>query len=144
MTTTDSYANNKKITHTKMKNLVNSVRLVGRAGANAAVNILNNGVKVARVNLATRERVLAEDGLYKNETFWYPVVLWGKQAEIAEKFISKGQQMIVEGRLHNKKFVGRDGKNKYITEIVVSSVLLPGAKEKIDDTVQVDSMKTAS
>jgi single-strand DNA-binding protein len=111
-----------------MNSLRNSVRLIGNLGAMPDVKEIENGSKVARINLATNESYKNANGEKITETCWHNLVAWGKTAELAEKFLEKGSEVAIEGKLTNRSYSGKDGEKKYITEIVVNELLLLGKK----------------
>jgi single-strand DNA-binding protein len=111
-----------------MSNLRNSVRLSGFLGGAPEVRTTGTGKQVARVNLAINETRKNEQGDRVKETQWHQLVLWEKQAEIAEKYLFKGSEVSIEGRLVNRSYTDKDGIRRYITGIVVSEIMLPGKK----------------
>lgn len=112
-----------------MKNLRNSVQLIGNLGMNPEVKTLDSGSTVAKFSIATSDRYKNKKGEQMEDTTWHNVVAWGKTAEIAEKFLKKGAQVAVEGKLTNRNYEAKDGTKRYITEILVNEILLLGAKE---------------
>jgi single-strand DNA-binding protein len=68
------------------------------------------------------------------ETHWHQLVLWNKQAEIAEKYLDKGSQIAIEGRLANRFYTDKDGAKHYVTEVVVSELMLLGKRRIKDDS----------
>ena len=112
-----------------MKSLRNSVRLVGHLGANPDVRETTNGKKMARFSLATNETYKKATGEQVTETYWHNLIAWGKTAEIAEKYLNKGQEISVEGKLTSRSYEDKEGIKKYITEIVVNELLMTGKKE---------------
>ncbi len=111
-----------------MNNLRNSVRLIGNLGAAPDVKNLDKGSKVARINLATNENYKNAAGEKVTETCWHNLVIWGKNADIAEKYLDKGSEIAIEGKLTSRSYNNKDGEKKYITEIVVNEILLLGKK----------------
>jgi single-strand DNA-binding protein len=85
--------------------------------------------KIARLSLAIHENWKNEAGERVRETQWHQLVLWEKQAEIAEKFLVKGSEISIEGRLNNRSYTDKDGIKRYVTEVVVSEIQLPGKKQ---------------
>ena len=112
-----------------MKNLRNSVQLIGNLGMNPEVKTLDNGATVAKFSIATTEKYKNNKGEQVNDTTWHNLVAWGKTAEIAEKYLSKGSQIAVEGKLVNKSYEAKDGTKRYVTEILVNEILMLGAKK---------------
>lgn len=107
-----------------MNNLRNSVRLIGNLGAAPEVKILEKGNKVARINMATNETYTNAQGEKVTETNWHNLVAWGKTAEIAEKYLAKGSEVAIEGKLTSRSYNDKDGVKKYITEVVVHEILM--------------------
>lgn len=103
-----------------MNNLSNSVRLTGRLGAAPQVKMLDEEKKVAKISLATN--YYRGDG--KSETHWHQLVLWNKQADLAEKYLDKGSQVAIAGRLANRYYTDQDGARHQVTEVVVNEIML--------------------
>ena len=109
-----------------MNNLSNSVRLTGRLGAAPEMKELENEKKVAKISLATNYYRKNGKGETVQETHWHQLILWNRQAEIAEKCLDKGSQIAIEGRLANRFYTDKDGSRHFVTEVVVSEVMLLG------------------
>ncbi len=107
-----------------MKSLSNSVNLIGNLGMDPEVKEMSNGNKMARFSLATSDTYKNQKGEKVTETQWHNLVIWGKVADVAEKFLKKGNQIAVEGKLVNRSWDDKDGHKKYITEIVVNDMLM--------------------
>jgi single-strand DNA-binding protein len=107
-----------------MNNLRNSVRLIGNLGAAPEVKNLEKGNKVAKLSLATNETYTNQKGEKVTETQWHNLVVWGKTAEIAEKYLTKGSEVAIEGKLTSRSYTDKEGVKKYITEIVVNDFLM--------------------
>jgi len=107
-----------------MKSLSNSVNLIGNLGMDPEVKEMSNGNKMARFSLATSDTYKNQKGEKVTETQWHNLVIWGKVADVAEKFLKKGNQIAVEGKLVNRSWDDKDGHKKYITEIVVNDLLM--------------------
>lgn len=112
-----------------MNNLRNSVRLIGRLGQNPDVKKMNTGRTLAKCSIATTEVYRTEAGEKKEETQWHNLVAWGKQAELFEKYVKKGNEIAVEGKLSTRSYEDKEGNKRYTTEIIVSEVLLLGGKK---------------
>lgn len=108
--------------------LKNKVQLIGNLGNAPEVKTLESGKKMARFSVATSENYRNAKGEKVTETQWHNLVAWGKLAEIAEKFLGKGKEVAIEGKLINRSYNDKDGNKKYITEIQVNELLLLGAK----------------
>jgi len=108
---------------------VNRVTLVGHLGADPDVQTLQSGQTVCKMSLATSESWKdKETGERKEKTEWHRLVAWGKQAELCAKYLAKGKQIFVEGKLQTRSYE-KDGVKRWSTEIVVSEVQFLGAKE---------------
>ena len=106
--------------------LKNKVQLIGNLGNNPEVKSLDGGKKVARFNVATSESYRNTKGEKITETQWHTLVAWGKVAEIAEKFLQKGSEVAIEGKLINRSYNDKEGNKKYITEVQVNEILMFG------------------
>jgi single-strand DNA-binding protein len=107
-----------------MNALRNKVQLIGRLGDKIDMKTLESGKVVGRVNIATNEVYRNAKGEKITETTWTNLVIWGKNAEILEKYTDKGSEIAVEGKLSNRSYTDKSGEKKYITEVVVNEVLL--------------------
>ena len=108
--------------------LKNKVQLIGNLGNAPEVKTTENGKKLARFSVATNESYRNASGEKVTETTWHNLVAWGKVAEIAEKYLVKGSEVALEGKLINRSYSDKDGNKKYITEVQVNELLLLGAK----------------
>jgi len=108
---------------------VNRVHIVGNAGKDPELRQLPSGDYVANISIATAERYKdKQSGEYKETTEWHRVAFFGKLAEIAGKYLKKGSQVYVEGRLKTRKFTDANGVEKYSTEIVAETMQMLGGK----------------
>jgi single-strand DNA-binding protein len=112
-------------------NGVNKVILVGHVGKDPEVRYLEGGVALARFPLATSESYKDKSGQKVEQTEWHNIVMWRGLAEIAEKFIRKGKQVYVEGRIKTRSW-GEEGNKKWITEIVVENFTFLGSNRTED------------
>src|SRR4051812_25219756 len=108
----------------------NKVQLIGNLGANPEVKTLQGGKKVANLSLATNESYKDAAGKKVQETQWHNLVAWNKTAEIAEKYLQKGSEIAIEGKLVNKSYTDKEGNKKYYTEVLVNEMLMLGSKKK--------------
>jgi single-strand DNA-binding protein len=108
--------------------LKNKVQLIGNLGSAPEVKTTENGKKLATFSIATSESYRNAKGEKVTDTQWHRVVAWGKVAEIAEKYLEKGKEVAIEGKLINRSYNDKDGNKKYITEVLVSELLLLGTK----------------
>jgi single-strand DNA-binding protein len=120
---------------------VNKVIIVGRLGADPELKSVGNGQSVARLNVATSEMWTGKDGQKQERTEWHRIVVWGKQAENCAKFLAKGRQVYVEGRLQTRSWEDTaTGQKKYATEIVANTVqFLGGGAERSTSTSSSDN-----
>ncbi len=111
---------------------VNKVILVGRLGRDPEMRTTNSGLAIANIRLATSERKKDQDGNWGEHTEWHTVSAFGKTAENAGRFLTKGRQIYVEGRLRTRKYQDRDGNDKWSTEVVADRVQFLGGKNDGD------------
>ncbi len=107
-----------------MKNLRNQVQLIGNIGNTPLLKETVNGKKYTTLSLATNNTYINKDGERIKDTQWHNVVMWGKQAEIAENYLIKGQEVCIEGKLNYRTYEDNDGKKINIHEIVASEFLM--------------------
>jgi single-strand DNA-binding protein len=109
---------------------VNKVILVGRLGADPEVKTVSGGNTVARLSVATSENWTDREGQRQERTEWHRVVVWGKLAELCGKYLAKGRQVYLEGRLQTRSWEDSQGQKKYTTEVIASTVqFLGGASQ---------------
>ena len=108
--------------------LKNKVQLIGNLGNAPEVKTTENGKKLARFSVATNESYRNASGEKVTETTWHNLVAWGKVAEIAEKYLNKGSEIAIEGKLINRSYTDKDGNKKYITEVQVNELLMLSSK----------------
>lgn len=107
-----------------MNAIKNKVQLIGNLGSAPEVKDLDNGNKVARFSLATSEYYVNKKGEKVNETQWHNIVIWGKLADVAGRYLQKGSQVVIEGKLSNRNYTNKEGAKKYFTEIVANEMLM--------------------
>lgn len=112
-----------------MSTLRNKVQLIGHVGQEPNITNLDNGKKVVRLSLATNEQYKNGQGEKQTDTNWHSLVAWGKTADIIEKYVTKGKEIAIEGKLTSRSYEGKDGVKRYVTEVVVSEILLLGNAE---------------
>ncbi len=106
---------------------INKVIVIGNLGANPEVRALPSGQNVANFSLATTERFTDRNGAKRERTDWHRIVAFGRLADTCERFLSKGRQVYVEGRLSTRQYEAKDGSGKrYRTEIVARQLRLLG------------------
>ena len=113
---------------TTMYALKNKVQLIGNLGNAPEVRNTESGKKLVRFSVATNETYRNAKGEKVTETQWHNLIAWGKVADIAEKYLDKGTEVVIEGKLVHHNYTDKEGNKKYVTEIQVSELLLLGAK----------------
>lgn len=105
---------------------VNKVILVGRLGADPELKTLESGTTVASIRLATTERFKDKNGNPQESTEWHNVVLWRGLADITGKYLKKGDQVYIEGKIKTRKWTDQNGVDRYSTDIVASEMTMLG------------------
>lgn len=105
---------------------VNKVILVGNLGIDPEVRTLENGTKLARIRIATSDAYTSKDGQRIEQTEWHNIVLWRQLADVAERFLEKGRQVYIEGKLQTRQWKDREGNDRYTTEVVADNLQLLG------------------
>ena len=111
-----------------MNTLRNKVQLIGNLGNNPEIITLDSGKKLAKFSIATNESFKNTDGEKVQNTQWHNVVAWNTTAEIVEKYLEKGKEIAIEGKLTSRSYDDKDGNKRYVTEIVCSELLMLGGK----------------
>ena len=112
-----------------MKSLRNSVQLIGRLGKDPEVKVFDKSEK-ASFSIATTDAYKNQKGEKVEDTQWHNVVIWGKLADVAGKYLKKGSEVCVEGKLVHRAYDSAKGEKKYFTEVNVNDLLLLGSKPK--------------
>ncbi len=112
-----------------MNNLRNKVQLIGNLGADPEIKAINGGSKLAKFSMATSESYKNAKGEKVTETQWHNVIAWGKTAAFVEKYLVKGIEVVVEGKLINNNYTDKNDIKRYSTEIQVSDVLIVSHKK---------------
>ncbi|MEO6719955.1 MAG: single-stranded DNA-binding protein [Ferruginibacter sp.] len=113
-----------------MNALKNKVQLIGNLGNAPEIKNTESGKKLAKFSIATDESYLNAKGEKITETTWHNLIAWDKVADIAEKYLQKGSEVVIEGKLINRSYNDKEGNKKYITEVQVHELLMLGAKKK--------------
>ena len=117
---------------------LNKVMLIGRLGKDPEVNSTQNGTAVATLSVATTNSVKRGDK-WEDETEWHRVVAWGRLAEVASEYMTKGTLVFIEGRLKTRAWEDRDGNKRHVTEIVAATLnMLGGAGQTRQEPQQQD------
>lgn len=114
-----------------MNRLRNSVQLIGHVGKQPEVRFLESGNTLARFSVATNETFLNSQGEKVTNTTWHSIVAWGKVAELCERLLKKGTEVVIDGKLVSRTYDTEDGTRKYITEIQLNEFVLVGSKASI-------------
>jgi single-strand DNA-binding protein len=109
-----------------MNAMKNTVQLIGHVGQEPEIKTFDGGKKVANITLATNDVYYKENGDKVEQTEWHKVVAWGKTADIIEKYVTKGKEIAIEGKLTHRSYDDKNGEKRYITEVVANEVLLLG------------------
>ena len=107
-----------------MNALRNRVQLIGHVGQDPEIKNLEGGKKVATINLATNDYYTNAKGEKIEQTEWHRAVAWGKTAEIIEKFVLKGKEIAIDGKLTTRNYDDANSVKRYVTEILINEVLL--------------------
>lgn len=113
-----------------MNSLRNRVALIGHLGSNPETKKFDNGNMVTNFSLATNDYYKNEKGEKIEDTQWHNIVAYGKIADIASKFLEKGREVVLEGRLVNRHYNDKDGIKRHITEIVLNELHMVGTNKK--------------
>ena len=115
-----------------MNALRNKVHLIGHLGGKPDVKDTEKGKKLAQFRIATSESYRNAKGEKVTETQWHRVIAWGKLAELVEKYLDKGKEVAIEGKLINRSYTDKEGVKKYISEIQANDLLMLGANAASD------------
>lgn len=110
---------------------VNKVILLGNLGKDPEIRHLENGRAVTNFTLATSEAYKNKEGNKVTNTEWHNIVLWTPLAEVAHKYLKKGNQVYIEGKITTRQYDDKDGNKKYITEVVGREMTLVGGKPEV-------------
>ncbi len=109
-----------------MNTLRNKVQLIGNLGNDPEIINLESGKRLAKFTIATNENYKNAKGEKVTDTQWHNVVAWGKTADIIEKYVTKGKEVAIEGKLTSRSYDDKEGNKRYITEVVCSELLMLG------------------
>ncbi|MBR5104760.1 MAG: single-stranded DNA-binding protein [Bacteroidales bacterium] len=113
--------------------MINKVILIGNVGQDPEIRYtgdVNNGTKVATLRVATTERYRDRSGNLQEHTEWHSIVAWRNIADVVEKYVKKGTQVYIEGRLRSRSWDDQNGNKRYVTEIVADTLQLLGRKQE--------------
>ncbi|WP_299097903.1 single-stranded DNA-binding protein [uncultured Winogradskyella sp.] len=109
-----------------MNTLKNKVQLIGNLGNDPEITNFESGKILAKFSIATNDSYKNAQGEKVNDTQWHNVVAWGKTAQIIEKYITKGKEIAIEGKLTSRTWEDKDGIKRYTTEVVCNELLMLG------------------
>lgn len=109
-----------------MNAMKNKVQLIGHVGNDPEVKALDGGKKLVNLTIATNDYYINDKGDKIEQTEWHRVTAWGKVAEIIEKYVTKGKEVAIEGKLTHRSYDDKDGNKRYVTDVVVNDILLLG------------------
>jgi single-strand DNA-binding protein len=124
---------------------VNKVILVGRVGKDTESRAMPSGESIAIFSLATSEKFKdKQSGQYRESTEWHNISCFGGIADVANKYVKKGSQVYVEGKIKTNKYTDKAGVEKYVTNIIVSSLQLLGSKEPSKEREEISNKPSSS
>ena len=109
-----------------MNALKNKVQLIGHVGQEPEIKNLEGGKKLATITLATNENYTNAKGEKVENTEWHRLTAWGKTADLIENYVTKGKEIAVEGKLSHRSYDDKEGIKRYVTEVVISELVLLG------------------
>ncbi len=109
-----------------MSTLRNKVQLIGNLGNDPEIINLESGKTLAKFTIATNESYKTAEGEKVTDTQWHNIIAWGKTAEIIEKYVSKGKEVAIEGKLTSRSYETKEGEKRYVTEVVANEILMFG------------------
>lgn len=107
---------------------LNKVQLIGRLGQDPEIRTINNETKVANLSIATSDKYKDANGEWQEKTEWHRVVVWGKKAEVVEKYIKKGSLIYVEGPMETNKWQDKNGVDRYTTQVKALNITFLDSK----------------
>jgi single-strand DNA-binding protein len=109
-----------------MNAMKNRVQLIGHVGNDPEIKTFEGGKVLANLTIATNDSYKNDKGEKVEQTEWHKVVAWGKTAEIIEKYVTKGKEIAIDGKLTHRSYEDKNGEKRYVTEVVANEVLLLG------------------
>ena len=109
-----------------MNTLRNKVQLIGNLGNEPEIINLESGKTLAKFSIATNESYKNAKGEKITDTQWHNIIAWGKTAEIVEKYVTKGKEIAIEGKLTSRSYETKEGEKRYVTEVVCNELLMLG------------------
>lgn len=112
-----------------MTTIKNQVQLIGNLGKDPEVKHLESGKVVANFSIATTDTYVNQQGEKTQNTQWHSVVAWDSTAKIVEKYLKKGSEVAIQGKLTHRSYEDKNGQTKYISEVLINEVMLMGSKK---------------
>ena len=109
-----------------MNNIKNTVQLIGHVGNDPEIKNFEGNRKLANLSIATKETYTNDKGEKVENTEWHRIVAWGKTAEIIEKYVLKGKEIAIQGKLTHRSYDDKNGEKRFITEVLAHEILLLG------------------
>ena len=116
--------------------MINKAIILGNVGAEPEVRALDSGKKVARIRVATTERYTDQQGNKQEQTEWHTVVLWGGLADVVDRYVHKGSQLYIEGKIRTREWTDKDNQKRYTTEILATEMKLLGRPHDANEAPQ--------
>lgn len=110
--------------------IVNQVRLIGNLGRDPEMRITPSGTTVVNFSMATNEKWKDKDGQQQEKTEWHRIVVFGKLADICAKYLFKGKEILIEGKMQTRNWRDRDGKERYTTEVIAEQMKMFGGGDQ--------------
>lgn len=109
---------------------LNKVMVIGNVGRDPEMRYTPNGAAVTSFSVAANRRWTTPEGEQREETEWFNVVMWNKLAETANRYVTKGSKVYIEGRLQTRSWEGQDGQKRYKTEVIAQNLILLDSRSK--------------
>ena len=111
-----------------MNNLRNRVQLIGNLGIDPEIKVFDSGKKKVKLALATSDNYRNANGEKVEQTQWHNIIGWGKTADVAEKYLKKGSEIAIDGKLQYRSYEDNNGEKRYVTEIMINELVMLGKK----------------
>ena len=109
--------------------MLNAARIIGNLGKNPELKYTASGQPIANFSVATSESWKDKAGAKQQKTTWHNIVIWGKLAEVANQYLTKGSTVYLEGKIDNRSYDDKDGNKRYVSEIVCDKMIMLGGKK---------------
>ena len=112
---------------------LNKILLIGHLGRDPEIRYTSDGSPVASFSLATSENWTDKSGNRQEHTEWHNIVAWGRLADLSKRFLTKGRQVYIEGRIRSREWTDREGNKRRTTEVIASQMVLLGSRPQASD-----------